>query len=68
MKCFNLFVLLGLCPMMAVGQRVKLIVPQLNQKAGTYSVQTSIAGLGNGTYIVKATGGNQDESKQLIVN
>ena len=68
MKCFNLFVLLGLCPMMAVGQRVKLIVPQLNQKAGTYSVQTSVADLPTGTYAVKITSGKQVESKQLIIN
>ena len=50
------------------GQIVKLIVPQQNQKTGTYSVQTSVVGLGTGTYIVKITGGNQIESKQLVVN
>jgi len=50
------------------GQRVKLIVPQQNQKAGTYSVQISVGDLGTGTYIVKASSGNQVESKQLVVN
>lgn len=53
---------------LAVGQRAKQIVPQQNQKTGTYSVQTSVANLGTGTYIVKVTSGNQIESKQLIIN
>ena len=50
------------------GQRMKLIVPQQNQKAGTYSIQISVGGFGTGTYIVKATSGKQVESKQLIIN
>jgi len=50
------------------GQRVKLIMPKQNQKAGAYSIQTSVAGLVAGTYIVKVTSGNQVESKQLAVN
>ena len=50
------------------GQRMKLIVPQQNQKAGTYSVQTAVADLGAGTYIVKATSGGQVEGKQLVIN
>jgi len=50
------------------GQRMKLIVPQQNQKEGTYSVQISVADLGTGTYIVTATSGNQNESKQLVIN
>lgn len=50
------------------GQRVKLILPQQNQKSGIYSVQTSIADLGTGTYIVKVTSGSQTDSKQLINN
>jgi len=50
------------------GQRVKLIAPKQNQKAGTYNVQTSVSGLGSGTYIVKVTGGGQVEAKQLVIN
>ena len=50
------------------GQRVKLIAPKQSQKVGTYSLQTSVAGLGSGTYIVKVSADNQIESKQLIVN
>ena len=50
------------------GQRLKLIVPQQNQKAGTYSVQISVGDLGIGTYIVRATSGKQIESKQLVIN
>jgi len=50
------------------GQRVKLIAPKQNQKAGAYSIQTSVAGLVAGTYIVKVTSGNQVESKQLVIN
>ena len=50
------------------GQRVKLITPQQNQKAGTYSIQTSIGDLGAGAFIVKATSGGQVESKQLMIN
>ena len=49
------------------GQKVKVLVPTQNQNAGTYSVQTSVAGLSPGTYIVKVTSGNQIESKQLII-
>ena len=49
------------------GQRVKLIAPQQNQKAGTYSVQTSVSNLVVGTYLVKATSGSQVESKQLVI-
>ena len=50
------------------GKRVKLILPQQNQRTGQYSVQTSVANLSVGTYIVKVTSGNQVESKQLVVN
>ena len=50
------------------GQRVKLIVPSQNKKAGQYSVQTSVSDLGTGTFVVKVTSGSQVESKQLIVN
>ncbi len=50
------------------GQMVKLLAPQQNQKTGTYSVQTSVAGLGVGIYIVRVTSGNQIRAKQLIVN
>ena len=50
------------------GQRMKLIAPQQNLKAGTYSVQTSVGDLSAGTYVVKATSGNQVESKQLVIN
>ena len=50
------------------GQRLKSIVPKQNQKKGTYSVQTSVADLNAGAYIVKVTSGSQIESKQLIVN
>jgi hypothetical protein len=51
-----------------MGQRIKLITSQQKQRSGTYKVQTSVADLGSGTYIVKVTGGNQVESKQLIIN
>jgi hypothetical protein len=51
-----------------LGQRVKLIVPNQNKKAGSYSVQASVSDLGTGTFIVKATSGAQVESKQLIIN
>ena len=50
------------------GQRLKLIVPQQNQKAGDYSVQASVSDLGTGTYIIRVTFGEQTESKQLIIN
>ena len=50
------------------GQRVKLIVPNQNQRAGQYSVQTSVGDLVSGTYIVRAVSGNQVESKQLVIN
>jgi len=50
------------------GQRLKLIVPQQNKKAGTYSVQISVGDMGTGTYIVKAFSDNQIESKQLVLN
>ena len=50
------------------GQRVNLIVPLQNQKAGTYSVQISVGGLAAGTYIVRVVSGNQVDSKQLVVN
>jgi len=50
------------------GQRVKLIASKQSQKAGAYSVQTSVGGLVAGTYIVKVTSGNQIESKQLFIN
>ena len=50
------------------GLRLKLIVPQQNQKAGKYSVQLSVGDLGTGTYVVKATSGNQVESKQLVIS
>ena len=50
------------------GQMVKLIVPQQNQKAGTYSVQISVGDLGAGTYILNVSSGNQSEAKQLVIN
>ena len=50
------------------GQRLKMIVPKQNQMAGTYSAQTSVAGLNAGAYIVRATSGEQIDSKQLVVN
>jgi len=50
------------------GRRVKLIAPKQNQRAGTYSIDSSLAELGTGAYIVKVTAGNQVESKQLIIN
>jgi len=50
------------------GQKQKVLVPKQNQNAGRYSVQTSVSGLSTGTYIVRATSGNQIESKQLIIN
>ena len=50
------------------GQRMKLILPLQNQRSGTYSVQISVGDLGTGTYLVKASSGNQVESKQLVVN
>ena len=50
------------------GQRLKMIVPQQDQKVGTYSVQISVSDLGIGAYIVKVTSGNQVASKQLVVN
>ena len=50
------------------GQRVKLIVPQQNQRAGQYSVQTSVSDLETEIYIVRAVSGNQVESKQLVIN
>jgi len=52
----------------ALGQKLKVFVPQQNQKAGSYSVQASVSGLNKGAYIVRATSGNQIESKQLIIN
>jgi hypothetical protein len=58
--CFELFNMFG--------QRIKLITPQQNQKAGTYSVQVSVGDLGTGSYVVKATSGNHVVSKQLIIN
>lgn len=50
------------------GQRIKLILPQQNQKSGNYSVQTSVADLGTGTYYIRVSSGSQIESKQLIIN
>ena len=50
------------------GQRLKSIMQFQNQKAGTYNVLVSVGELGKGTYIVKASSGNQLESKQLIIN
>ena len=50
------------------GQRVKAILPNQDKKAGQYSVQASVSGLGVGMYIVKITSGNQVESKQLVIN
>ena len=50
------------------GQRVKLMAPKQNQKAGTYNVQATVADLTPGAYLVKVICGNQIESKQLIVN
>jgi len=51
-----------------MGQKIKMILPKQNQRAGNYSVQTSVANLISGTYIVKATSENQIESKQLVIN
>ena len=50
------------------GQRVKSIVPNQNKSTGSYNLQTSVADLTTGVYIMKATSGNQTESKQLIVS
>ena len=50
------------------GQMVKLIVPQQNQKAGTYSVQISVGDLAVCTYIINVSSGNQIEAKQLVIN
>ena len=50
------------------GQRLKLLVPQQNQKAGDYSVQTSVTDLPAGAYLIKVTSGDQSESRQLIIN
>ena len=49
------------------GQKLQTPVPQQNRIAGSYSVQTSLAGLTPGAYIVKATSGNRIESKQLVI-
>jgi len=49
------------------GQKQKVLVPVQNQHAGSYSVQASVAGLNTGAYIVRATSGNQSESKQLVI-
>jgi hypothetical protein len=49
------------------GQKIKMLASTQKQNAGTYSVQTSVSELAPGTYIVKATSGNQIESKQLII-
>jgi len=51
-----------------LGQRLKLILPQQNQKSGNYSVQTSVSDLGAGAYLIKITSGEHIETKQLIVN
>ena len=50
------------------GKKVKVIAPKQNQKAGTYSVQTSVSDLIVGTYIIKMSDGSQTESKQLVIN
>lgn len=50
------------------GQRLKLILPPQNQKAGDYSIQTSVFDLPVGTYFVKVNSVNQTESKSLIIN
>ena len=50
------------------GQKLKVLTPRQNQKAGSYSAQTSVAELNVGAYIVRATSGNQSESKQLVIN
>ena len=49
------------------GQKLKVLVLQQNQQAGNYSIQTSVADLNAGAYIVRAVSGNQIESKQLII-
>ena len=51
----------------AYGQKIKTLVPRQNLSAGAYSVQASVARLNTGTYIVRATSGDQVESKQLIL-
>ena len=50
------------------GQKLKVLTPRQNQQAGSYSVLTSVSELNLGTYIVRATSGNQSESKQLVIN
>ena len=51
-----------------VGQKLKTILSNQKTTAGDYSIQASVSDLSTGTYIVKATSGNQSESQQLIVN
>ena len=50
-----------------MGQRLKVFLQRQNKTQGAYSVQATIADLNSGTYIVKATSGNQVESKQLVI-
>ena len=50
------------------GQRQKIILPQQNQNAGDYTVQTSASDLASGTYIIRVISGDQSESKQVIIN
>jgi len=50
------------------GQRLKLILPEQNQKAGGYSVEAFVSDLGSGACIIKLSSGDQSESKQLIIN
>ena len=49
------------------GQKLKVLVPQQSRHAGSYSVQASVSDLNTGPYIVRATSGDQIESKQLII-
>ena len=51
-----------------MGQKMKVLQPKQNRKAGSYSVQTSIADMNTGAYIIRVTSENQIESKQLVIS
>jgi uncharacterized coiled-coil protein SlyX len=52
----------------SMGKMVRLLLPKQHQPVGTYSVQTSVAGLLVGPYVVRVTSGKEVESKHLLVN
>ena len=52
----------------AMGQRLRVLLPNQSQKAGAHSVHASVAGINPGAYLVRAVSGNQVESKQLVIN